>query len=261
MEGTIFFGSCDALAAKAEALAAGGAEYVLLDLRRVHAIDVTGYQVLGQIYHRLKRRGSTLAFSHVVPGVLNKEVAEDLGLNGVPDGQMFESADRALEHCEEALLTKLGADVLRIPAWGLSDFGRAWSLNDDECAVLERFLEPKSFEAGEVVFTEGDVGRSMFLLSRGTADVTIPVQDGRRSRLATFQQGTIFGEMALLDGEPRAARIEATSQLEVFELTHEAFDLLHTEEHVVAMKIQGAVGRILGGRIRGANELIHELDS
>jgi SulP family sulfate permease len=261
LEGTIFFGSCDALATRAEELAAGGAEYVLLDLKRVHAIDTTGYQVLGQVYHRLRRRGSTLAFSHVVPGYLNKEVAEDLSLNGVPDGQMFESADRALEHFEESLLTELGADALRIPDWSLSDFGKAWGLTDDECVVLERFLEPQKFNAGEVVFAEGDLGRSMFLLKRGTADVTIPIQDGRRSRLATFQQGTIFGEMALLDGEPRAARIEATSPLEVFELTHEAFDRLHTEEHVVAMKIQAAVGRTLGGRLRGANELIHELDS
>jgi sulfate permease, SulP family len=261
LEGMIFFGSCDSLATRAEALADGGAEFVLLDLRRVHGIDATGYQVLGQIYQRLRRRGSTVAFSHVVPGRLNKEIAEDLKLNGVPNARMFESVDRALEYFEEALLTKLGADALRISAWAVADFGKAWGLTGDECAVLERYVDRRVFEAGDVVFMEGDVDRSMFLISRGTADVTIPIGDGRRSRLATFQQGTVFGEMALLDGEPRAARIEATAPLEVFELTHEAFDRLHTEEHAAAMKIQTAVGRVLGRRLRGANELILELDS
>ncbi len=65
----------------------------------------------------------------------------------------------------------------------------------------------------------------------------------------------------MLDGEPRAARIEAAGPLEVFELTYDAFDRLHTEEHATAMKIQTAVARILGARLRGANELILELDS
>jgi len=155
----------------------------------------------------------------------------------------------------------LGADALRISAWAVADFGKAWGLNADECVVLERYLDRRVFESGDVVFEEGDRSRSMFLISRGTADVTIPIRDGRRSRLATFQQGTVFGEMALLDGEPRAARIEATASLEVFELTHEAFDRLHAEEHATAMKIQRAVSRVLGKRLRGANELILELDS
>jgi len=261
LEGTIFFGSCDSLAARAEALSAGGVEFVLLDLRRVHGIDATGYQVIGQIYMRLKRRGTTIAFSHVVAGQLNKEIAEHLKLNGVPDGLMFESVDRALEHFEEELLSKLGADALRISSWSVTDFGNVWGLTDDECAVLDRYVVGRTFEAGEVIFNEGDVGRSMFLISRGTADVTIPVQGGRRSRLATFQQGTVFGEMALMDDHARAARIEATALLEVFELTHDAYTRLHADEPATAIKIQAAVSRILGTRLRGANELILEFDT
>ncbi len=261
LEGMIFFGSCDALATRTEALAEGGADFVLLDFRRVHGVDATGYKVLGQIYQRLRRRGSTLVFSHVVPGQLNTDIAEELELNGVPAFHMFESADRALEYFEEALLTKLGADALRIPAWTVADFGKGWLLSPAESAVLEKYLEPRSFEKGDIVFREGDSGRSMFLISRGTADVMISVPGGRRTRVATFQQGTAFGEMAFLDGEPRAAQIDATSHLEVFELTQEAFDRLHVEEHQTAMKVQTAIGRVLGTRLRGANELILELES
>jgi len=131
----------------------------------------------------------------------------------------------------------------------------------EESAVLEKYLDPKSFDEGDVVFREGDGGRSMFLISRGTADVMISVPGGRRARVATFQQGTAFGEMAFLDGEPRAAQIDATSRLEVFELTQGAFDRLHLEEHETAMKVQTAIGRVLGTRLRGANELILELES
>ncbi len=261
LEGMIFFGSCDSLATRAESLAEGGADFILLDFRRVHGVDATGYKALGQIYQRLRRRGSTLAFSHVVPGQLNAEIAEGLELNGVPAVHMFESTDRALEYFEEALLTKLGADALRIPAWTVADFGKVWRLTLDESAVLESYLEPRVFDAGDIVFREGGGGRSMFLISRGTADVMLSVLGGRRSRVATFQQGTAFGEMAFLDGEPRAAQIDATSRLEVFELTPEAFDRLHEYEHDTAMKVQTAIGRVLGTRLRGANELIMELES
>lgn len=261
LEGMIFFGSCDSLAARAEELARGGADFVLLDFRRVHGVDATGYKALGQIYQRLGRRGATVAFSRLVPGHVNTEIAEELALNGVPSIHMFESADRALEVFEEALLTKLGADALRIPAWTVADFGNTWRLTPEESAVLEKYLEPRTFETGDTVCREGADGRSMFLISRGTADVMISVGEGRRSRVATFQQGTTFGEMAFLDGEPRAADIDATSPLEVFELTHEAFARLHEEEHNTAMKVQTAIGRVLGTRLRGANELILELES
>jgi len=261
LEGTIFFGSCDALATRAEAEASGNVAFVLLDLRRVHGIDATGYHVLGQTYRRLSRRGCTMAFSHVVPGLLNKRIAEDLELNGVAREHMFESVDRALEYFEEALLTRLGADALRITAWGVADFGKVWGLSEEECEVLERYLELKHFETGELVFEEGDTGRSMFLISKGIADVTIPVGAGRRNRVATFQQGTVFGEMAFLDGEVRAARIEATAPLDLFELTRDAFVQLESEDHTTAMKIQAVVSRTLGQRLRAANALIFELDS
>jgi SulP family sulfate permease len=261
LEGTIFFGSCDALATRAEAEAGGNVAFVLLDLRRVHSIDATGYRVLGQTYRRLSRRGCTMAFSHVRPGLLNKRIAEDLELNGIARKHMFESVDRALEYFEEALLTRLGADALRINAWSVADFGKVWELNEPECELLERYLESHHFDTGDVVCEEGDVGRSMFLISEGTADVTIPVGDGRRNRVATFQQGTVFGEMAFLDGEARAARIEATAPLHVFELTRDAFVELEAEEHTTAMKIQAVVSRTLGQRLRAANALIFELDS
>ena len=261
LEGTIFFGSCDALAIRAEAEASGNVAFVLLDLRRVNGIDATGYRVLGQTYGRLKRRGCTMAFSHVVPGRLNRRIAEDLMLNGIFEEHMFESVDRALEYFEEALLTRCGADALRISAWSVGDFGKVWELSDEECEVLERYLDARHFDTGGIVCEEGDTGRSMFLISRGTADVTIPVGDGRRNRVATFQQGTLFGEMAFLDGEARAARIEATGPLDVFELTRDAFVQLQSEERITAMKIQTVVSRTLGQRLRAANQLILELDS
>ena len=135
-------------------------------------------------------------------------------------------------------------------------------MDDEESAIVARFLSSRHFEAGDFIFYEGDTGRSMYLLSRGSADVSIPIpEEGRRRRLATFAEGTIFGEMALLDGLPRAAGVQASGPLEVFELSHESFEELSTAHPQIAVKIQATIGRILGARLRGANALILELDS
>jgi len=166
-----------------------------------------------------------------------------------------------LEFFEEGLLFKLGVDPRSRAGWTLERFGEAWGLTEPEQERLHEYVERKHFEAGEIVFREGDTGRSMYLLCKGDAEVSIPVEDGRRRRLATFQDGTVLGEMALLDGAPRAAGVTASGPLDVYELTHDEFLRLGREEPEIALKVQAAIGRTLGSRIRGANALILELDS
>lgn len=261
LEGAVFFGSSDAVATRAEELAEEGVEFLLMDLRRVRGIDATGYKVLGQTYQRLTAQRVILAFSHVLPGRLNKAIAEDLEQSGIPAARMFESADQALEFFEEGLLFKLGVDPRSRAGWTLERFGEAWGLTEPEQKRLHEYVERKHFEAGEIVFRERDTGRSMYLLCKGDAEVSIPVEDGRRRRLATFQDGTVLGEMALLDGAPRAAGVTASGPLDVYELTHDEFLRLGREEPEIALKVQAAIGRTLGSRIRGANALILELDS
>ncbi len=261
IDGTVFFGSADALATKAEELADDGAEFVLLDMKRASGVDATGFKVLGQTFGRLRSRGATLAFGYVEAGTVNTEIAEDLALNGVPEARMFPTTDAALEYFEEGLLLKLAADEGHPSGWTVADFAEEWGMTPEEGAVLDSYVEPRRLDAGEFVFREGDTGRSMYFLSRGNADVSIPIPGGVRRRLATFTPGTVFGEMALLDGLPRAAGVQATGPLDVFELGHESFTRLKAEAPTVAVKIQTAIGRILGQRLRGANALILELDS
>ena len=157
---------------------------------------------------------------------------------------------------------KLGAGDSHKNGWTLEDFGEAWEITGDELEALSLIMERRTFDPEDFVFVEGDTSRSLYLLCRGDADVSIPIPGGtRRRRLATLSQGTVFGEMALLDGLPRAAGVRATGRLEVLELTFDAFSKLSEERPQVAMKIQKSIGRILGTRLRGANALILELDS
>lgn len=262
LEGTIFFGSSDALAARAEELAEDGADFVIFDLRRVRDIDATGFKVLGQTFARLRGRGATLGFSFVMPEVLRPEIAEDLMLNGVPEARMFESTDRALEYFEDGLLMKLGADDFDEQGWTLDMFAADWGLEPEEARILATYVGERWFDGGDFLFNVGDTDRTLFLLRRGTADITIPIPgEARHRRLGTVAKGTVIGEIALIDGLPRSAGVRATDPVDVYVLTYDAFMRMAEHHPTIAIKIQAGIGAVLGTRLRRANALIAELDS
>lgn len=65
------------------------------------------------------------------------------------------------------------------------------------------------FAPGEVIFREGDPGDSLYLVGEGSVKISKQGRGGRQEVLGYIQSGNFFGEMALLDGEPRSAMATA----------------------------------------------------
>ena len=61
------------------------------------------------------------------------------------------------------------------------------------------------FQEGEVVFREGDPGDSLYLIGQGSVKISKVGRGGKQETLGFVQSGNFFGEMALLDGQPRSA--------------------------------------------------------
>jgi len=112
-----------------------------------------------------------------------------------------------------------------------------------------------------VVFQEGDQGRELFLIAKGTASVKLRLAGGGRvNRLATFSAGTMFGELALLDPGPRSASVEADQELICYVLTEELFERLRKDHPAIAIKLVTNLGRELSRRLRRANRTIYQLE-
>ncbi|MFH0825618.1 MAG: cyclic nucleotide-binding domain-containing protein, partial [Pseudomonadota bacterium] len=62
----------------------------------------------------------------------------------------------------------------------------------------------KKYEKGEVVFKEGDSGDTMFVVQSGEVEIS-RIRDDRKLILAVLKRGEFFGEMALMDNQPRSA--------------------------------------------------------
>jgi NADH dehydrogenase len=87
--------------------------------------------------------------------------------------------------------------------------------------------------AGEVVFRQGDVGDRVYSLVSGEVEVVEEI-DGRVRVLARLGPGEFFGEMALINNEPRVAGVRAISSVDVLSIYRQDFGALLN--HVPGMK-------------------------
>ncbi len=262
LEGAIFFGTAEGLAGLVEAAAKAGAGYVILDLKRVNDLDSTGARIFLQINERLKRRGGSLLLSHPHDNYLVSSTLRDLGVAGaLGDEALFADTDSALEWAEDRLLLAHGAGDALTGEIAVDRLSVLESLSEAECAVVRALLVRRSFRGGEIVINEGSAERDLFLMTRGTASVRVDLPgQGRQHRLASFSAGTVFGELALLDQQPRSATVTADEEVVCYMLSEDAFHALGKGHPDIAIKILTNLGRELSRRVRRANAMISQLE-
>src|SRR4029450_5401773 len=88
-------------------------------------------------------------------------------------------------------------------------------LDADDVGRVAEVAVPRSFEAEQVVFREGDDSDTCYIVRSGHARAVRSHSDGRTITLASFGPGDIFGELAMFDDERRSATVEAVDDLEV----------------------------------------------
>lgn len=91
-------------------------------------------------------------------------------------------------------------------------------------------------KAGEFLFREGDVGDAMYIIQEGQVEI-VTGSRGRERRLALLEDGDFFGEMALLEGQPRVASARAVTACELMRIDAATFDQMarHNPEIPVRM--------------------------
>jgi CRP-like cAMP-binding protein len=119
-------------------------------------------------------------------------------------------------------------DVLRLRgrAYRLRTTVPLFSELDTESLVeLSEHFQPESFHAGVSVIHQGEKGDKFYILLEGTAEVLRAV-GGMESPLAILQDGSFFGEMALLSRVPRTATVRARTTCSTLSLERHHFDQL-----------------------------------
>lgn len=89
-----------------------------------------------------------------------------------------------------------------------SDNGFAGILSED-FSVLQRNGKARHFLAGDVIFSAGDPGDGFYVIESGRVDISAAIGGGESRLLASIGPADFFGEMAVLDDEPRSATATA----------------------------------------------------
>src|SRR5919107_5643 len=95
----------------------------------------------------------------------------------------------------------------------LARVGLFADLSEHDLNELAQVAVPRSYEAGEMVFREGDSGDTCFVVRSGHGRVTRRHSDGRVITLTELRAGAIFGELAMFGGGTRWAGVEVLEPL------------------------------------------------
>jgi len=126
------------------------------------------------------------------------------------------------------------------------------TLGPRDLTAVAAVTVPRSFDAGHVIFREGDQSDTCYIVRNGHARAIREHGDGRTLTLAHFGPGDIFGELAMFDDERRSATIETLDPVDVIAVLGADMRRLLKEHPDISVKLVISLGR----RLREANERI-----
>ncbi len=124
--------------------------------------------------------------------------------------------------------------------------------DDEERALLAAQLEEVVFATGALVFRRGDPGDSIFIVASGEVEIFLEDSLGERIVFETVKAGDFFGELSLLDGDPRSASAMALAETKVLKVDRADLALLFSRHPTAAMDVLAIIGR----RLREADRLL-----
>jgi CRP/FNR family transcriptional regulator, cyclic AMP receptor protein len=111
------------------------------------------------------------------------------------------------------------------------------------------------YEAGSVIFKEGDKGALMYILVKGCIELRKKVEGGEKVLKIVKTPNEYFGEMSLIDGMPRSATAVASERSSLIPVDDAVFDSMVLSNPKFALTII----KTLSARIRSSNVQISEL--
>jgi CRP-like cAMP-binding protein len=137
-------------------------------------------------------------------------------------------------------------DLRQIPLFQL--------LDDNELAALTDQLEVRKYWKGQMVFWQGSPGDNMFLVHSGRVELFIKDINGDMVELKCAEPGEMFGELALLDNQPRSANAKATQDSTLLVIDQNDLRQLFQAYPTAAFDIMAMLSR----RLREADTLLSE---
>ncbi len=134
---------------------------------------------------------------------------------------------------------------------------REQGLSGSELTTLTNFSQTRRIPAGTFLFHEGDLGTEMYTVLEGEVMISKYIEGGGEEALAILQRGDFFGEMSLIDGEPRSADAKAHKQdATVIAFDNQTLKEVMTMDPVAALDFMKLLCRLICKRLREIDEKV-----
>jgi CRP-like cAMP-binding protein len=149
--------------------------------------------------------------------------------------------------------------VPKLTAGELREIGLFGALSDEVLDRLATTLTVVTPEAGNVLFREGEEANAMFLVVGGEVEVLKRSRHGIEARVAVLGPGDWFGEMSIVDIQPRSATVRMLAPGRLVKITSADFDALYRSDLKAYSIIVLNMARELSRRLRVADGILADL--
>ncbi len=129
------------------------------------------------------------------------------------------------------------------------------SFTEEEIDQMFEVARERGYPKNSVILFEDDPGDALYVVVGGQVKVVLIGKDGKEVILSVLKDGDFFGEMALIDDEPRSAHVIAMEDTDLLVLRREDFQRCLDGQPRMALSLL----RALSGRLRKADEKIGDL--
>lgn len=131
------------------------------------------------------------------------------------------------------------------------------TMDDRELSGIRAIMEPCDYAPGQVIIREGEIGDHFHIIAHGGVQFLTMDGGGQEIVLDEAGPGGFFGEMSMLTGEPRSARVRAVDRVTTLTLGRQAFfDFLMTHPHA-SIDVLTVIGR----RLHRADAMVRQMVS
>lgn len=124
-------------------------------------------------------------------------------------------------------------------------------------SIILKHMKENKFVKGEVVFSEGDAGDSLHIITSGVLKVVKYSKEGKTKTLAILKKKDGFGEMALFTKEARSATVEALEETVTLSISREDFENVISKEPSISFQIIKSLSERLSKADRDIKILAH----
>lgn len=247
LQGFIFFGTADNLfntiRSRINDPHLPTPQYIILDFRRVTAIDSTASLSFDKLKQLTQAKAITLVLADISPTIQQQFQKSDIGSH-VPTSP---NLDRALEWCEQRLLQTL--DPLPISPEPLSQQLQALLGTSSKVQELIPYLERQEVPAGHYLIKQGDAPDALYFIESGqvTAQRERPQQEP--IRLQTMRGGHVVGEIGFYLGQQRSAAVIADEPSIIYRLSLDTLKQMEANDADIASTLHQLIIHRLAERV------------